>query len=189
MDIAPIKEKKHKIVKNENTNNVKIKRFSSLTNISIPDYLKNYENSYSEKNKNDQMLYLIRRNINEINLNNHLLGGKRKQDKILSYKKKDYFIRNSIDVEYELLNKNENSKKLKIKKRFSKIKKDFTRNYSLDYGNIHKKNNFLNLKNIKSEKANKLNLKNNINNNANICITENSIINSNFLKNAKISVF
>jgi hypothetical protein len=69
LDIAAInKTNKNKISKI--SENRIVKKFKSQT--SLFNYLKSYENSYSEKNKNDQMLYLIRKNINEIKLSNPL---------------------------------------------------------------------------------------------------------------------
>ncbi len=179
---------------NENKNKM------SETQTNLFNYIRNYEKSISDKNKNDQMLYLIRKNINEIKLNNPFLGGGRKQsEKKLNLKRRDYFIKNTINMNYEISNKNnndktekdknKNSKKLKKKKKSIKEKNNKNRHYSFDYGQIHKNYDFINLKNLKADMSENKNIyKSNKRKNLfdnNICITENSIINNNILKQNK----
>jgi len=206
LEIVSLNEKRHKKQKNVKDRKIRIKKFTSQNN--FDDYFKNYENSYSEKSKNDQMLYLIRKNINEIKLNNPLLGGGRKKDKKLNYKKKDYFLKKSIDFENDNLTKNnvsipniadniENKKrkrKFNVNKNISKISQEFTKNYSFDYGNIHKNYSFLNLKNLNNDKTDKASLqkiekvKRNKILGYNYCLTEDSVNQNNYKNNLNINL-
>lgn len=164
-----------------NEKNFSLKRYKSENKIS--DFLKGSEFFNLEKILNDQILYSIRKNINELGLNNPFLGGKRKGDKKFNYRKKDYSVKKSIGnilrVSSSITSSNANIivnnilidqghfqrekivKSQTKKKKFIKIKNEFKRqNYSFNCGNIHKNYSLINLNYNKKEEKN---ARNNIN--------------------------